>query len=160
MRNLALIAILLVMPVLSHAQTNRNSWDALNALHTGQRIEVVETNLKKHKGRFSIVTDDAIQLREGGSDVGIKREGVMRVTLLDESHRLRNAFILGGAGAGTGAGIGAAATRCSSSSGSFNLCGLGRSVAIGIGAVAGLAGGAGTGAAIPSHPTVYRVEHH
>ena len=160
MRNLALIAILLGMPVLSHAQTNRNSWDALNALHAGQRIEVVETSLKKHKGTFSTVTDEAVQLREGGSDVGIKREDVMRVTLLDESHRLRNAFILGGAGAGTGAGIGAAATRCSSTSGFVNLCGLGRSVAIGFGAVVGLAGGAGVGAAIPNHPTVYRVAHH
>jgi hypothetical protein len=160
MRNLALIVILLGMPVLSHAQTNRNSWDALSALHAGQRIEVVETNLKKHKGTFSTVTDDAIQLREGASDVGVKREDVMRVTLLDESHRLRNAFIFGAVGGGAGAGIGAAASRCSSTSGSFNFCGLGRSVAIGIGAVAGLMGGAGIGAATPGHPTVYRVEHH
>ena len=160
MRKLALVAIPLAMPLLSHAQTQENSWSALNTLHAGQRIEVVETNLKKHKGTFSTVTDEAIQLREGGSDVGIKREEVMRVTLLDESHRLRNAFILGGVGAGGGAGITAAATRCSNTSGSVNLCGLGRNVAIGIGAVAGLAGGAGIGAAIPSHPTVYRVEPH
>lgn len=158
MRNLALVAILLGMPVLSHAQTNRNSWDTLNTLHAGQRIEVVETNLKTHKGTFSTVTGEAIQLREGDSDVGIKREDVMRVTLLDESHRLRNALILGAAGAGTGAGIGAAATRCSSPSNSF--CDFGRGIVIGIGAVAGLIGGAGIGAAIPSHPTVYRVEHH
>ena len=159
MRNLVLIAILLEMPVLSHAQTNRNSWDALSALHAGQRIEVVETNLKKHKGTFSTVTDEAIQLRESSSDVGIKREDVMRVTLLDESHRLRNAFIFGAGGGGAGAGIGAAATRCSSPSGLFNSCDF-RGIAIGIGAVAGLMGGAGIGAAIPSHPTVYRVEHH
>ena len=160
MRKLALTAIPLAMPLLSYAQTPQNSWGALNTLHAGQRIEVVETNLTKHKGTFSTVTDEAIQLREGGSDVGIKREDVMRVTLLDESHRLRNAFIFGGVGGGAGAGIGAAASRCSSTSGSFNFCGLGRSVAIGIGAVAGLMGGAGIGAAIPSHPTVYRVEHH
>lgn len=158
MRQVALIVMLLGMPVLSHAQTNRNSWDALNTLHAGQRIEVVETNLKKHKGTFSTVTDEALQLREGGSDVGIKKEDVMRVTLLDESHRLRNAFILGGVGAGAGAGIAAAATRCSGTNG-FSLCGIGRGVGIGIGAVAGLAGGAGIGAAIPSHPTIYRVEH-
>lgn len=141
-------------------QTNRNSWDALNTLRVGQKIEVVETNLKKHKGTFSTVTDEAIQLREGSGDVGIKREDVMRVTLLDKSHRLRNAFIFGAVGGGAGAGIGAATSRCSSTSGSFNFCGLGRSVAIGIGTVAGLMGGAGIGAAIPSHPTIYRVEHH
>lgn len=156
MRKLALIAILAGMPVLSRAQTPRNSWAELNTLHPGQRIEIVETNLKKHKGTFSTVTDEAIQLREGGSDVGIKREDVTRVTLLDKSNRLRNASILGAAGAGAGAGISAAAVRCSSSTGS--LCGLGRSVVIGFGAVAGLAGGAGIGAAIPSHPTIYREE--
>jgi hypothetical protein len=160
MRKLTLIAMLLGMPVLSHAQTNRNSWDALNTLHAGQRIEVVDTNLKEHKGTFSTVSDEAIQLREGDSDVGIKREDVMRVTLLDESHRLRNAFIVGAAGAGTGAGIGVVATRCSSTSGSLNFCGLGRGIAIGVGALAGLAGGAGIGVAIPSHPTVYRTKQH
>jgi len=156
MRKLALIVISLGMPGLSRAQTSRSSWAELSTLHAGQRVEIVETNLKKHKGTFSTVTDEAIQLREGGSDVGINKENVMRVTLLDKSHRLRNALLLGGLGAGAGAGIGAAASRCSSTSssggiGSLDLCGLGRSIVIGIGAVAGLAGGAGIGAAIPSH---------
>ena len=107
MRKLALLGILLGMPVLSQAQTNRNSWEALNTLHAGQRIEVVETNLKKHKGEFSTLTDEAIQLREHGTDVGIKKQDVMRVTLLGESHRVRNAFIFGSVGAGAGAGISA-----------------------------------------------------
>jgi hypothetical protein len=49
MRQLALLAMLLGMPVLSLAQTNQNSWDALNTLRAGQKIEVFETNLKKHK---------------------------------------------------------------------------------------------------------------
>jgi len=160
MRKLTLIAMLLGMPVLSHAETNRNSWDALNTLHAAQRIEVVEKNLKEHKGTFSTVSDEAIQLREGDNHVGIKRKDVMRVTLLDESHRLRNAFIVGVAVAGTGAGIGVVATRCSSTSGSLNFCGLGRGIAIGVGALTGLAGGAGIGAAIPSHPTVYRTKQH
>jgi hypothetical protein len=159
MRKLALTAMLLGMPVLSQAQTNRNSWDALNTLHAGQRIEVVETNLQKHNGTFLTVTNEAIRLRERGSDVGIKKQDVMRVTLLDKSHRLRNALILGAVGSGLGTVIGAAATTCSSTS-TFNFCGVGRGAVIGIGAVAGLAGGAGVGAAIPSHPTVYRTELH
>jgi hypothetical protein len=160
MRRLALVGMLLGMPVLSHAQTNQNSWDGLSTSHAGQRIEVVETNLKKHKGEFSILTDEAIQLRERGTDVGIKKQDVMRVTLLDESHRVRNALILGSVGAGAGAGISAAATRCSTSSGSFNLCGVGNGAIVAASALIGLVGGAGAGAAIPSHPTVYRVEHH
>jgi len=160
MRKFALIATLLGMPLLSRAQTTQNSWLAPNTLHAGQRIEIVETNLKKHHGTFSTVTDEMLQLREATGDVVIKREDVMRVTLLDKSKRLRNALVLGVVGAGAGAGIGAAATRCSSSTGAFNFCGLGRSLAVGVGAVIGLAGGAGIGAAIPSHPTVYRIEHH
>jgi len=95
-------------------------------------------------------------MHEGSNDIGIPKESVVRVTVLDKSHRLRNSLLFGGVGAGAGAGIGAAATRCSSSSNTF--CGLGRGVAVGIGAVAGLLGGAGVGAAIPSHPTIYRAE--
>jgi hypothetical protein len=156
MRKFALIAILLGMSLPSRAQTAQNSWEALNTLHAGQRIEIVETNLKKHKGTFSAVTDEELQLREGGVEVGIKKENVMRVTLLDKSHRLRNILVLGAVGAGAGAGIGATATRCSSSSGGF--CKLDRAVAIGLGGMLGLGGGVGIGAAIPGHPTIYRIE--
>lgn len=117
MRKIAIVATLLGVPLLTPAQTPQNLWSALNTLHVGQRIEIVETNLKKHNGTFSTVTDEAIQVREGGSDVGIKKENVLRVTLLDKSHRLRNAFLLGGVGGGAGAGIAAAATRCSNSGG-------------------------------------------
>ena len=158
MRKFALMTILLGMSLPSRAQIIQNSWEALNTLHVGQRIEIVETNLKKHKGTFSTVTDEALQLREGGGDVGVKKENVMRVTRLDKSHRLRNILILGAVGAGAGAGIGAASTRCSNSSDAF--CGLGRSIAVGLGGVLGLGGGMGIGAAIPSHPTIYRIEHH
>lgn len=161
MRQLALLAMFLGMPVLSLAQTNEDSWDALNTLRAGQRIEVFETNLKNHKGIFSAVTGEAIQLREGGggSDVAIPRQNVLRVTLLEKSHRLRNAFIYGGVGAGAGAGISAAATRCPPPNG-FSLCGIGRGAIIGGSAVVGLLAGGGIGAAIPSHPTIYRAEHH
>jgi hypothetical protein len=159
MRKFALAAMILGMPLFSHAQAGQNSWAALNTLQAGQRIEIVETNLKKHNATFSTVTDEAIQIREGTGDVGIKRGDVIRVTVLDKSHRLRNSLILGAVGAGAGAGIGAAATRCSNSSGAYNFCGIGRGAAIGLGAAVGLVGGGAIGAAIPSHPTIYRVEH-
>jgi hypothetical protein len=131
MRKFALIATLLGMPLLSRAQTTQNSWSALNTLRVGQRVEIVETNLNRHHGTFSTVTDEVLQLREASGDVVIKREDVMRVTLLDKSKRVRNALALGAVGAGARAGIGAAATRCSTSGGGFNFCGLGRG-AIGV----------------------------
>ena len=151
MRKAALAFFLILIPCSLRAQDKKGDWQALYGLHSGEKIEVVETGMKKHVGTFSTVTEEAIQLREGSNDVGIPKENVVRVTVLDKSHRLRNALIFGAAGAGTGAGIAAAAARCSSSD---FLCF--RGIAIGLGGVVGLAGGAGIGAAIASHPTIYR----
>jgi len=152
MRNAALVCFLILIPCSLRAQDKKADWKALYGLRSGEKIELVETGMKKHVGTFSTVTDEAIQLREGSNDIGIPKENVARVTVLDKSHRLRNAFILGAAGAG----IGAVSTRCSNSTDWF--CGFGRSIAVGFGAVVGLAGGAGVGAAVPSHPTIYRAE--
>jgi hypothetical protein len=158
MRNAALVCFLILIPCSLRAQEKKDEWKALYGLRSGEKIELIETGMKKHVGNFSTVTEEAIQLREGSNDIGIRKESVARVTRLEKSHRLRNAAILGVVGAVAGAGIGAAASRCSNSAGSFNFCGLTRGVAVGIGAVAGLAGGAGIGAAIPSHPTIYRAQ--
>src|SRR6266513_2355921 len=138
MRNAALACFLILIPCSLRAQNKRDDWKALYDLRSGEKIELIETGMK--------------------NDVGIRKENVARVTLLEKSHRLRNAAILGVVGAGTGAGIGAAASRCSNSTSSFNLCGIARGAEVAVGAVIGLAGGAGVGAAIPSHPTIYRAE--
>jgi hypothetical protein len=158
MRNAVLACCLILIPCSLRAQDKKGDWKALYGLRSGEKIELIETGMKKHVGKFSTVTEEAIQLREGSNDVGIRKESVARVTRLEKSHRLRNAAILGVVGAGAGAGIGAAASRCSNSTGSFNLCGIARGAEVAVGAVIGLAGGAGVGAAIPSHPTIYRAE--
>lgn len=158
MRKPALLCFLILIPCSLRAQDKKGDWKALYGLRSGEKVELVETGMKKHVGTFSIVTDEAIQLREGSNDIGIRKESVARVTLLEKSHRLRNTLIFGAVGVGAGAGIGAAASRCSNSNTSFNLCGIGRGAEVAIGAVVGLAGGAGLGAAIPSHPTIYRAE--
>lgn len=155
MRKATLAGFLILIPCLVRAQDKKSDWKALYALHSGEKIELMETGMKKHVGTFSTVTEEAIQIREGSNDIGIPKENVARVTVLDKSHRLRNSLVSGAVGAGAGAGIGAASTRCSNSN-SFTGCW--RDVAAGIGAVVGLLGGAGVGAAIPSHPTIYRAE--
>src|SRR6267154_596981 len=126
MRNAALVCCLVLIPCALRAQNKRDDWKTLYDLRSGEKIELIETGMKKHVGNFSTVTEEAIQLREGSNDIGIRKESVARVTRLEKGHRLRNALILGAVGAGAGAGIGAAASRCSSSTGSFNFCGLGR----------------------------------
>jgi hypothetical protein len=155
MRNVALACFLILVPCSLRAQDKKSDWRALYNLRSGEKIELVETGMKKHIGTFSTVTDEAIQMHEGSNDIGIRKENVARVTVLDKSHRLRNAFIAGAVGVGAGAGIGAATSRCSNSD---TFCSIGRGIAVSLGAVVGFAGGAGIGAAIPSHPTLYRAE--
>ncbi len=158
MRNAALACFLILIPCSLPAQDKKNDWKALYGLRSGEKIVLIETGMKKHVGTFSTVTEEAIQMREGTNEVGIPKEKVARVTVLDKGHRGRNALILAVAGAGAGAGIGVATSRCSNTPAPFNLCGIGRGPEVALGAVIGLAGGAGVGAAIPSHPTVYRAE--
>jgi len=158
MRKAALACLLILIPCSLRAQDRKSDWKVLYGLRSGEKVEVIETGMKKHVGTFSTVTEEAIQMHEGSNDIGIPKESVARVTVLDKSHRLRNSLIFGVVGAGTGAGIAAAATRCSTTSGAFNLCGVGNGAIVAISAVVGLAGGAGVGAAIPSHPTIYRAE--
>ena len=84
-------------------------WQALNRLHEGQKIEVVEMDLKTHQGIFVAISDDAIQLRESTTVEPIRKEQIMRVTRLDNGHSARNALIFGALGVGVGAGMGAIA---------------------------------------------------
>src|SRR6267143_4587034 len=128
MRNAALVCFLILIPCSLRAQDKKDDWKALYGLHSGEKIELIETGMKKHVGTFSTNTEEAIQLREGSNEIGIRKESVARVTLREKSHRGRNALILGVVGAGAGAGIGAATSRCSNSNTSFSLCGIGGGV--------------------------------
>lgn len=60
---------------------------------SGPKIEVVETNLKKDTGTFAAVSDDAIRINESTGEQTIPRASVMRVTLRQNKHRLRNTLI-------------------------------------------------------------------
>jgi len=151
-RRALFVACLLLTPCVSRAQKTQASWDSLNALRAGEKIEVVETSLKKDTGTFAAVSEESLTLREGAAEQSIRKEDVMRVTSLAKSHRLRNALIFGAVGAGAGAGIGAAAFRCHP--GEF-ICLTG--IPIGILGVSGFLGGTAIGAFVPSHPTVYRI---
>jgi hypothetical protein len=150
---------LLLLPVSLHGQTPQDSWSALNRLKAGQGIEVIESNLKGHKGRFVTVTDELLSFQEKGSDVSIKRENIVRVSTSSAPKRGEHAIIGLVVGGAIGAGIGALVTSRSTSSGSF-----GWRAEPGIGALVGIAilapGGALFGALAPAHTTMYRTEPH
>ena len=123
----------------------------------GQRIQVVETNSKKHSGTFVSFSETAITYQEAAGEQTIPKLNVRRVKLMENKHRLRNALIGGAVGAGLGAGI-AAATYQPCSAPSVCLPSIGRAGYAGIGLAIGLPVGAVVGVFLPSHRTVYSVK--
>ena len=153
MRNAALACFLILIPCALRAQDKQGDWKALYSLHSGEKIELIETSMKKHVGTFSTVTEEAIQLREGSKrnrhsqrkrrarDAARKKPSVAATLLSLASSARERALELA-----------RRPPRCSNSNTSFNLCGIGRGAEIAVGAVVGLVGGAGIGGANPVIP--------
>ena len=65
MRRAVLILVLLLgLAGALGAQTQQGSWSNLNRLKAGQGIEVIESSLKQHAGKFVAVTDESLTLKE------------------------------------------------------------------------------------------------
>jgi hypothetical protein len=160
MRKLVLMICLLGISFSSHAQGKLATWGNLSRIHAGDKIQVQQTNSKKITGEFVDVSDAAISLQAKAGPQTIQKQDVLRVTLMKNKHRLRNTLILAGVGAGAGAGIAAATFHPCPPSQTFCLQFGGRSLPAGIGAVVGLLAGAGIGALLPSHETVYTLNAH
>jgi hypothetical protein len=137
------------VPCGSLAQSNQRSWANLSKLKTGEKIEIVDINSKKHPGTFMDVSDLSISYRDRVGEQNIPKQNVRSVKLADHKERLRNTLIGAGVGAGAGAGITAAAWE---NNGFLGSKGTGAAV----GAVLGGVSGAIVGAALPDHKTVYR----
>lgn len=133
------------------AQTQQGSWSNLSHLKAGQGIEVIESSMKQHAGKFVTVTDEVLTLKESGSDVSVKRADIVRVSTSSGPKRGEHALIGLVVGGAIGAGIGAA-------SGSNNdfFGGSSRGITALVGIVIGAPSGAIVGAVLPAHATVYR----
>ncbi|MCL5005519.1 MAG: hypothetical protein M1404_03210 [Acidobacteria bacterium] len=99
MRKAFSLALLLLAPAFAQAQSPITSWDNLKQLQPGQKTEVVDSHLRKLKGKFVSLTEDAISLQERKEQRSVARGEVMRVSVRDTSHRKRN-MLLGAAIAG------------------------------------------------------------
>ena len=149
-RPLVAVLFLVLVPRLGFARGNAGSWDDLRQLRVGEKIEVVDMNLKSVKGTFLSFSPDLISLNSGKQEIAVQRADVMRVSVRDTSKRTRN-MILGAAIAG-GAVLTVGLLANAPASNEGNGC---------TGCVAGFAaaaagGGAGLGA-IPGSRTIYRV---
>ena len=149
-RALSAILPLLLFPVVTTAQTAEGSWQNLNQLRAGQKIEVVDTNLKKLKGTFLSFSEEAISLRVGKDEVGVQRPNVFRVSSREHSKCLRNTLIGLAVGGAAGLAIGAAVDSSFSEED--------ENIAKAIFTPIGLGAGAGLGAAFPGYQTIYRAK--
>lgn len=152
LRSYFVAVLVLGLPSVVCAQNAKGAWSDLNRLKSGQRIEVIESSMKSHNGRFIAVTDEVLSLQEKGADVSIKRADVVRVSTSSTPRRGEHALIGLVVGGGIGAAIGAAA----GSTHGF-LQGSSRGIGALVGIAIGAPGGALLGAAAPGHTTVYRV---
>ena len=134
-----------------------SDWNNLQQVRVGQKIEVVDTNLKKLKGTFLSFSEEAISLRVKKQEVGVQREDVFRVSLRGKSKRLRNALI--GMAIGAGAGVAAAEISIRASEPGFFSERDFWQVPYVVLVSAGIAVGAGVGATFPpGYQTIYRAK--
>jgi hypothetical protein len=159
-RKIALLICLLALPSVSLAQSKQALWANLSTLHSGQKIQVVGTDSKKHSGTFLSFTDTSISFHDASGDQTIQKLNISNVKLMENHHRLRNTAIGAGIGAGVGAGIGAASYKPCPPGGAFCIDPVGRGGEAAIIAVVGFLGGAAVGALIPTHSTIYNVNSH
>ncbi|MGC1650035.1 MAG: hypothetical protein WA741_29780 [Candidatus Sulfotelmatobacter sp.] len=146
-----ILVMFLGLPAMLWAQKQQASWSDLRGLRAGQGIEVIESSMKHDSGEFIDVTDEILTFQEGGSDLSIKREDIVRVSTSSGARRAEHAVI----GLVVGGGIGAAIGALAGSSHGF-LGGSSRGIAALVGIVIGAPSGALVGAVIPAHTTVYR----
>ena len=142
-RPVLILVFFLGLPAALGAQTQQGSWSNLNRLKAGQGIEVIESSMKRHAGKFVTVTDELLTLKENGSDVSVKREDVARVSTSSGPKRGEHALIGLVVGGLAGAGI-------------FAASGSPHGIAALVGVVIGAPSGALVGVVLPAHTTVYR----
>lgn len=141
------------MPFASQGQTSQAPWSNLNSLRPGQKIQILETNAKKHSGSFSSVSDTAISSRGNDSEQTILKSEVRSVQAKENSRWVLHILIGAGVGAGAGAGITAAGWEQHGYVG-------GKGAGAAVGAVIGGLAGAVVGALVPAHKTIYSFGSH
>ncbi len=149
---LLLIVTTIFSVSLQAQQPGKDSWDNLNRLQPGQKVQVVQMDMKSLKGQFLGFTDEMISLRIKKDEVAVPREDVLRVSLRGKGKRGKSALVGAGLGAALGAISGAAVGAGFHEAGETGVFML---VFTPIGAGVGAA----VGAAVPfilSYQTIYR----
>lgn len=146
-RHAAAVLLLSLAAPSSFARDN-SQWTNLEVLKPGQRIGIVQSNLKRVEGRFERFTESAITLR-ADQEITVPQENVIRVYRKPRANRTLRAIL--------GAGIGVAGGAILSATAGERFRNEGRDVPAG----AIIGGGAGIGAGLGAlsgggYQTIYR----
>jgi hypothetical protein len=144
----AALAAFVYGPSLAAGNRDLGAWDNLSRVNSGQRIEVIEMNLKRTRGEFIGSSQQELQIKSPTGLLAIPRGQVMRVSLIENSKRLRNALIGMAVGAAAGLATGAAVDASFSEDGEN----LAKTIFVPI----GIGIGAAVGTAVPGFETIYR----
>jgi hypothetical protein len=150
MRKIWFLICVLAATYTSWTQSGPASWQNLNSLHRGERIQVLEKNSRKVSGTFLNVSEATVSVQDQAGSQALQRQDIVRVRLMKNKHRLRNAFIGAGIGAGLGAALGGATNNGFVNRGVF-AAGVAASFSV---------PGAVVGALVPDHSTIYNVGSH
>src|SRR5512135_3386009 len=110
----ALVLGLVMVPLVRGATSD---WQSLTKIQPGDRVEVVDQQMRSYTGKFVSFSEMGIILTFADKEVTIPKENVYRVTVVSRGrgrHVLRGLLI----GTGIGLGIGAAASAPHSVEGS------------------------------------------
>ncbi len=129
------------------------SWENVQQLKSGQRIQIMRRGLKSVNGHFVKVAGDSLTLKTAAGEQTVNRVDITRITR-SGGKRGRNALIGAAAGGGAGAAVGAASGGCHPG----ELICLGRGAVAGILAGVGIVAGAVVGVAIPGYTTIYQAK--
>ncbi len=79
-------------------------WESVQALHEGDRVGIVRTDMKRFEGRFEAATRESVVIRvDGQQQLTVTKNDVVRVYKKAVVNRWKRALMGAGAGVGTGA---------------------------------------------------------
>lgn len=132
----ALVVGLLMVP---SARSVVSEWQSLAKIQPGDKVEVVDQQMRSYNGKFASFSETGITLMSADKEVTIPKNDVYRVTVVSRGrgrHVLRGLLI----GTGIGLGIGAAASAPHSVEGSrAEIIATSTALGAGIGALVGVA---------------------
>jgi hypothetical protein len=127
-----------------------HDWNRISDLHTGDRIQVIQTDGGEQVGNFAAVTAEGLTIASGPNQTRVERARVRKVVVLSRSKRLRNALI----GVGIGFAVGLVVDKTVGAYLNNESHYSGGAQALVYLAPIGLFGG--IGAAMGGHPTIYQ----